>query len=62
LGPLFEKSFLTSLVLSDRSFSIFVTRPISAVMVAITVLIILSQFVASPSDLAKRIVKKLKFQ
>jgi putative tricarboxylic transport membrane protein len=62
LGPLFEKSFLTSLVLSDRSFSIFVTRPISAVMVAITVLIILSQFVASPSDLAKRIVKKFKFR
>ena len=40
LGPMFEKTLRQSLILSRGSFSIFVTRPISAVLVGITVLVL----------------------
>lgn len=33
LGPIFEQSFRQSLIISDGSFSIFITRPISGVLV-----------------------------
>jgi putative tricarboxylic transport membrane protein len=40
LGPMFEKTLRQSLILSRGSFTIFVTRPISAVLVGITVLVL----------------------
>jgi putative tricarboxylic transport membrane protein len=42
LGPLMEKGLRRSLELSDGDFSIFLTRPISAVLLAFAVVIIAS--------------------
>ena len=42
LGPMIEKALRQSLIVSDGSFSIFVTRPISVVFVAVTVFIIIT--------------------
>ena len=44
LGPLMEPSLQQSLIISQGSFMIFVTRPISAVCLAITLLLFLSTF------------------
>lgn len=38
LGPIAEKGFLQSLAISDTGYLIFVTRPISLVLIALTVL------------------------
>ena len=45
LGPMLENAFQQSLTISSGSFSIFFTRPISAVGMALAVLLILSSFV-----------------
>jgi putative tricarboxylic transport membrane protein len=42
LGPIFEQSLRQSLIISDGSFSIFITRPISAVLIAIAILLLLT--------------------
>jgi putative tricarboxylic transport membrane protein len=42
LGPLMERSFRQSLMMSDGKFSIFIERPISAVALGIAVLLLLS--------------------
>jgi len=41
LGPLFEGSFRRSLAISDGDFTIFITRPYSAIILAITVLLVI---------------------
>ena len=43
LGPLMEQNFRRSLMLSDGEFSTFVTRPISAVLFACILLVLLAQ-------------------
>ena len=45
LGSMMEKNFLQSMVLSDSSWSIFVTRPISLVLVLLSVGFVLSPVV-----------------
>lgn len=45
LGPLMEENFRRSLMLSDGDFSTFVTRPISAVLFACILLVLLAQVV-----------------
>ena len=42
LGPMIERSLRQSLLISDGSFAIFVTRPISAVTLGIAFLLLLS--------------------
>jgi putative tricarboxylic transport membrane protein len=42
LGPMIERSLRQSLLISDGSFTIFVTRPISAVTLGIALLLLLS--------------------
>lgn len=44
LGPIAETSFLQSLQISDGSYAIFVTRPISLVLVAVTVISLVLPF------------------
>ncbi|MBP1730887.1 MAG: tripartite tricarboxylate transporter permease, partial [Deltaproteobacteria bacterium] len=53
LGPLLEASLQQSLIISQGSFLIFVTRPISAVCFGITLLLFLSTFV-------RPVVRRLK--
>jgi putative tricarboxylic transport membrane protein len=45
LGPLLEKNLRQSLILSKGSFLIFFTRPISAVGIVISILLLISSFV-----------------
>lgn len=40
LGPMLEEQFRRTLLLSDGDFSVFVTRPLSASLVAVTVLLL----------------------
>ena len=42
LGPLLERSFRQSLIMSDGSFMIFVQKPLSAISLAISALLIIS--------------------
>jgi putative tricarboxylic transport membrane protein len=44
LGPLLEMSLRQSLTMSDGNFSIFFTRPISAVGIGIALLLVISPF------------------
>ena len=44
LGPIFEKSMRQSLRLSGGDFSIFITRPLSAVLLVMAGLVLLSYF------------------
>jgi TctA family transporter len=46
LGPMLEENFRRALLLSRGSFSIFVTRPISATLMALIGLFILSQLIS----------------
>ncbi len=46
LGPIFEQSFRQSLIISDGSFSIFITRPISGILVVITFFLLLCSLVS----------------
>ncbi|MDR6756416.1 TctA family transporter [Mycoplana sp. BE70] len=52
LGPMIEENFRRALVLSKGDFSIFVTRPISAVLLAIALVLVIS--VALPAIRSKR--------
>jgi putative tricarboxylic transport membrane protein len=42
LGPMMEKAFQRSLIISDGGFGIFFTRPISASFLIVALLILLS--------------------
>ncbi len=42
LGPIFEKSLRQSLLISNGSFMVFVTRPISAALLAVAAILIIS--------------------
>jgi len=42
LGPMIEKALRQSLIVSDGSFGIFISRPISAVFVAVTIFILVT--------------------
>ena len=44
LGPIFEKSLRQSLRLSRGDFSIFFTRPLSAMLLILAALVLLSYF------------------
>ena len=46
LGPMIERSLRQSLLISDGSFAIFVSRPISAVTLGIAFLLLLSSVVS----------------
>jgi putative tricarboxylic transport membrane protein len=45
LGPLFELNLRQSLLLSKGSFLIFFTRPISAVAVTVSILLLFTSFI-----------------
>jgi putative tricarboxylic transport membrane protein len=44
LGPLLEKNFRQALILSDGSLTVFVTRPLSAASLLVSILLMLSSF------------------
>jgi putative tricarboxylic transport membrane protein len=54
LGKLFENAFRQSLIISKGSFAIFFTRPISAVMLTVALLVL-----ASPLLMKRRPVKEI---
>lgn len=45
LGSMMEKNFLQSMILSENSWSIFITRPVSLVLVVISVLFVVSPLI-----------------
>lgn len=45
LGEIAEENLITSLIISQGSFDIFITRPISATLVALTLFILLGPFI-----------------
>ena len=47
LGPLVEKSFIQSLQISDGSYLIFVTQPIAAGLMGLTVIMLFLPFIAT---------------
>jgi putative tricarboxylic transport membrane protein len=49
LGPLIEKAFRQSMIVSDGSFTIFVTRPISAFFIVIALGVLISAFIKKRS-------------
>jgi putative tricarboxylic transport membrane protein len=49
LGPLVEKAFRQSMIFSDGSFSIFVTRPISAFFILVTIGVLVVAFIKKRS-------------
>jgi len=53
LGPMIEKSLRQSLLFSDGSFNVFITRPIAAVFLAVTAVIITTAIVTAPKKSAK---------
>ncbi|MBW1697683.1 MAG: tripartite tricarboxylate transporter permease [Deltaproteobacteria bacterium] len=53
LGPILEPAFRRSLIMSDGSFSIFTTRPISLIILIINVLLFIWAFV--PHDKLERV-------
>jgi len=46
LGPIFEQSFRQSLIISDGNFSIFITRPISGVLVVVAFFLLLGSLLS----------------
>jgi TctA family transporter len=52
LGPMIEENFRRAMVLSKGDFSVFITRPISAVLLAVTAVLII--VVALPAIRNKR--------
>jgi len=46
LGPIFEQSFRQSLIISDGSFSIFITRPISGIFVVAAFFLLLGSLLS----------------
>jgi putative tricarboxylic transport membrane protein len=49
LGPLVEKAFRQSMIFSDGSFTIFVTRPISAFFILVTLGVLITAFLRKRS-------------
>ncbi len=58
LGPLMETNFRNSLTLSDGSFLIFLTRPISATLLVISALLLVSTGFSAYRKTKKRIVEE----
>lgn len=54
LGPLFEINLRQSLILSKGDFFIFFTRPISAVVIAVTIIVAIISFVPQFSRLRRK--------
>ena len=52
LGPMIEENFRRAMVLSKGEFSVFITRPISAILLAVTAVLIIA--VALPAIRNKR--------
>ncbi len=46
LGPMLEENFRRALILSDGSFGVFFTRPISAVLLIFSLVILISPLVS----------------
>ena len=55
LGPLLENALRQSLVISQGSFGIFLTRPISAACLGVAAALYLSMFVPSVKKKLKRL-------
>ncbi len=55
LGGLFDETFRRSLLLSDGDLSIFVTRPGAAILLALNILLIISQLPVFKKSASKRI-------
>ena len=49
LGPLIEKTFRQSMIFSDGSFTIFVTRPISAFFILVAIGVVITSFIKKRS-------------
>ena len=49
LGPLIEKAFRQSMIVSDGSFTIFVTRPISAFFILVAFAVLIASFIKKRS-------------
>jgi len=58
LGPLMETNFRNALIISDGSFMIFLTKPISAVVLIISALILLSTCFSSYKKAKMRIIEE----
>jgi putative tricarboxylic transport membrane protein len=56
LGPLLEKNFRQSLIMSSGDFSIFFNRPISAVAMAIAILLIITASISSYRKVKNKII------
>ena len=54
LGPLVERAFLQTLQMSDGNYSVFFTRPVSAVLVMFCVFVLLFSFFKSRRERQKR--------
>jgi putative tricarboxylic transport membrane protein len=58
LGPLMETNFRNALKISDGSFMIFLTKPISATLLAIAVLLLLSTGFSSYKKAKTKIIEE----
>lgn len=58
LGPLMETNFRNALIISDGSFMIFLTKPISAVVLTISALVLLSTCFSTYNKTKTRIIKE----
>jgi putative tricarboxylic transport membrane protein len=58
LGPLMETNFRNALIISDGSFMIFLTKPISAVVLTISALVLLSTCFSTYNKAKTRIIKE----
>jgi putative tricarboxylic transport membrane protein len=58
LGPIMEKSFRNALIISDGSFMIFLAKPISATVLVISALILLSTCLSSYKKAKTRIIEE----
>ncbi len=58
LGPLMEKNFRNALIISDGSFMIFLTKPITATVLAISALILLSTCFSSYKKTKERVIEE----
>lgn len=60
LGPIFEQSLRQSLIISDGSFSIFMTRPISAALIFISISLLFVNLFQGSKKLRKLVKRTLK--
>jgi putative tricarboxylic transport membrane protein len=59
LGPLMETNFRNALIISDGSFMIFLTKPISATVLAISALLLFSTGFSSYRKAKTRVIKEV---